>query len=212
MELLLLLIFAVLALLLALFFSVTNGFNDASATVATMIACGAASPERAVCCTAAIWGFAGAMLGGTAVALTMISLVVVPLGQALVYLNLAALAAAVAWNLIATLRGIPSSSTHALVGGLIVGGHSSGGLDRVNWGIGELLSTGDMTGVTKVVVFLLLSVVIGFVGGFVAQKLMRVALRNANWSVNHPLMTSQYISRDCLPSVTVRTTRRRRWA
>jgi inorganic phosphate transporter, PiT family len=190
---LVLFIFAISGLLLALFFAVTNGFNDASATVATMIACGAASPERAVV-QAAIWGFAGAMLGGTAVALTMISLVVIPLGQTLVYLIFAALAAAVVWNLIATLRGIPSSSTHALVGGLIGAGVASGGLDRVNWGIGELLSTGDMTGVTKVVIFLLLSVVIGFIGGFVAQKMMRVALRNASWNVNRPLMTSQYIT------------------
>ncbi len=47
---------------------------------------------------------------------------------------------------------------------------------------------------TKIVIFLLLSVGIGFVGGFVAQKLMKVLLRNAKWSVNHPLMTSQYIT------------------
>jgi len=190
---LVLFIFAISGLLLALFFAVTNGFNDASATVATMIACGAASPERAVV-QAAIWGFAGAMLGGTAVALTMISLVVIPLGQTLVYLIFAALAAAVVWNLIATLRGIPSSSTHALVGGLIGAGIASGGLDRVNWGFGELLSTGDMTGVTKVVIFLLLSVVIGFAGGFLVLKLSRVLLRNAKRTVNRPLMLSQYLT------------------
>ena len=186
-------IFAVSALVLALFFAVTNGFNDASATVATMIACGAASPRRAVV-LAAVWGFAGAMLGGTAVALTMISLVSIPLGQTLVYLIFAALAAAVAWNLIATLRGVPSSSTHALVGGLIGGGIASGGLGRVNWGIGNLFSTGDMTGVAKVIIFLFLSVGIGFIGGFVAQKLMKVLLRNAKRNVNRPLMLSQYIT------------------
>jgi PiT family inorganic phosphate transporter len=99
--------FAVLSLSLALFFSVTNGFNDASATVATMIACGAASPERAVV-LAAIWGFAGAMLGGTAVALTMIGLVHIPLGETLVYLIFAALVAAIVWNLIVTIRGCPT--------------------------------------------------------------------------------------------------------
>jgi inorganic phosphate transporter, PiT family len=190
---LVLFIFAVFALLLALFFAVTNGFNDASATVATIIACGAASPERAVV-LASVWGFTGAMLGGTAVALTMIGLVSIPLGQTLVYLVFAALVAAVAWNLICTLRGIPSSSTHALVGGLIGGGIASGGLERVNWGIDNLLSTGNMTGVTKIVIFLLLSVGIGFAGGFMAQKLMKVLLRNAKWSVNHPLMRSQYIT------------------
>jgi PiT family inorganic phosphate transporter len=190
---LVLFIFAVFALLLALSFAVTNGFNDASATVATMIACGAASPERAVV-LAAVWGFAGAMLGGTAVALTMIGLVSIPLSQTLIYLIFAALAGAVAWNLICTLRGIPSSSTHALVGGLIGGGIASGGLEKVNWGLDKLVSTGGVTGVTKIVIFLLLSVGIGFVGGFMAQKLMKVLLRNANWSVNHPLMTSQYIT------------------
>ena len=185
--------FAITSLVLALSFAVTNGFNDASATVATMIACGAASPGRAVV-LAAVCGFAGAMLGGTAVALTMIGLLSVPLGNGLVYVIFAALAGAVAWNLVCSIRGIPSSSTHALVGGLIGAGIMAAGLDRVNWGISNLLSSGELTGITKVVIFLFLSVGIGFVGGYVMLKLTKLLLRNANMSVDRPLMMSQYIT------------------
>ena len=134
------------------------------------------------------------MLGGTAVALTMIGLLSVPLGNGLVYVIFAALAGAVAWNLVCSIRGIPSSSTHALVGGLIGAGIMAAGLDRVNWGISNLLSSGELTGITKVVIFLFLSVGIGFVGGYVMLKLTKLLLRNANMSVDRPLMMSQYIT------------------
>ncbi len=185
--------FAFTALVLAIIFAVSNGFNDASATVATMIACGAASPQGAVV-LAAICGFAGAMLGGTAVALTMIGLLSIPLGNGLVYVVFAALAGAVAWNLVCSIRGIPSSSTHALVGGLVGAGIMANGLDRVNWGISKLLSAGEMTGITKVVIFLFLSVGIGFVGGYVMLKSTKVLLRNAKRSIDRPLRMSQYIT------------------
>jgi inorganic phosphate transporter, PiT family len=188
-----LLIFAVTAIILALVFSFTNGFHDASSTVATMIACGAASPRRAVILSA-IWGFVGAMLGGTAVALTMLSLLSIPLGATLVYVIFATLVGAVTWNLVTWVWGIPSSSTHALVGGLIGAGIASAGMDNVNWGLGELLNAGQLIGITKVVIFLFLSAGIGFAGGFLALKVTRVLLRNAKRSINRPLMTSQYIT------------------
>jgi PiT family inorganic phosphate transporter len=190
---LVLFIFAIAAIILALVFSFTNGFHDASSTVATMIACGAASPRRAVILSAA-WGFAGAMMGGTAVALTMLGLLSIPLGNTLVYVIFATLVGAVAWNLITWIWGIPSSSTHALVGGLIGAGIASAGLDHVNWGLDELIATGHVVGMSKVVIFLFLSVGIGFAGGFLVLRLTRVLLRNAKRSINRPLMISQYLT------------------
>ena len=192
MELVLFII-AIVTLILALAFSFTNGFHDASSTVATMIACGAATPRRAVILSA-IWGFAGAMLGGTAVALTMLGLLTIAPGSTLVYVIFATLVGAVAWNLMTWIWGIPSSSTHALVGGLIGAGIASSGMSNVNWGLDELLSAGHMTGITKVVIFLFLSVGIGFAGGYLAIKLTKALLRNAKRSVNRPLMLSQYLT------------------
>jgi PiT family inorganic phosphate transporter len=190
---LVLFVFAMAAIALAMVFSFTNGFHDASSTVATLIACGAASPRRAVIMSAA-WGFAGAMLGGTAVALTMLGLLSIPLGNTLVYVIFATLVGAVAWNLITWVWGIPSSSTHALVGGLIGAGIAAAGLDKVNWGLDELLSSGHVMGITKVVIFLFLSVGIGFAGGFLVMKITRVLLRNAKRTLNRPLMMSQYLT------------------
>lgn len=184
---------AMAAIVLALVFSFTNGFHDASSTVATMIACGAASPRRAVILSA-IWGFAGAMLGGTAVALTMLGLLSIPPGNTLVYVIFAALVGAVAWNLVTWVWGIPSSSTHALVGGLMGAGIAAAGLDHINWGLDALLSSGTLAGITKVVVFLFVSVGIGFAGGFLALKFTKVLLRNAKRSINRPLMLSQYLT------------------
>jgi inorganic phosphate transporter, PiT family len=190
---LILLVVAVSAIVLALVFSFTNGFHDASSTVATMIACGAASPRRAVVLSA-VWGFAGALLGGTAVALTMLSLLSLPLGNTMVYVIFATLVGAVTWNLVTWVWGIPSSSTHALVGGLIGAGIASSGANNVHWGLDELLQAGQLVGITKVVIFLFLSAGIGFSGGYLAMKITKVLLRNAKRSVNRPLMTSQLVT------------------
>ncbi|OPY31814.1 MAG: Phosphate transporter family protein [Methanomassiliicoccales archaeon PtaU1.Bin124] len=183
---------AILSLVLALVFAFTNGFHDASSTVATMIACGAATPESAVILSAA-WGFAGAMLGGTAVALTMLSLLTVPLGVELVYIMFASVASASAWNLVTWRFGIPSSSTHALVGGLIGGAIAASGLSDVNWGLSELLEHGQMVGITKVVIFLFLSVLIGFVLGYITLKLSKFLLRNAHKTANRNIKRSQFL-------------------
>lgn len=190
---LVLFIFAISALILALIFAATNGFHDASSTVATLIACGAASPRRAVALSA-LTGFAGALLGGTAVAITMISILTIDLGPELVYIVFAAVLSAVIWNLVTWYFGIPSSSTHTLIGGLIGAAVVSAGFGQVNWGLDSLLADGQIVGVTKVVLFLFLSTAIGFVGGYLTFKLTRFLLRNAKRKINRPLMASQYIT------------------
>jgi PiT family inorganic phosphate transporter len=176
----------------ALFFAFTNGFQDSSATVATMVASRAASPRTGVLYSAA-FGFLGAVLGGSAVAFTVEGLVSIPPDALFVYVLFAAVVSAASWNLITWWFGLPSSSTHALIGGLIGGGVAGAGTYSISWGWEELLS-GQLTGLTKVLVFLLLSVVIGFLGGYAIKKASAVLLRNAKKKINRPIMRVQYLT------------------
>jgi PiT family inorganic phosphate transporter len=184
----------VLVIILAIIFAFTNGFNDASATVATLISSGIMSPRTAVIFSA-ILGFAGAALGGSAVAFTIQNLVTGETGEILVIALLASVLAAVMWNLVGWRTGLPTSSTHALVGGLIGAGIAATGAGSVLWGVDELFSNGhQLVGVMKVFVFLVASVVIGFVGGFVAMRLSSLLLRNATQQVNRPIKGVQWFT------------------
>ncbi len=185
-------ILIVVVVALTLFFAFTNGFQDASATVATMIACGAATPRTGVLYSA-IFGFLGALLGGSAVAFTIQGLVSVQEPGLLVHILLAAVLSATIWNLITWRFGLPSSSTHALVGGLVGGGVAGDGAGSIDWGLSALLS-GELTGLTKVLLFLVLSVAIGFAAGYVVKRISTAALRNAHRSINRPIRRSQYLT------------------
>ncbi|HQN76644.1 MAG TPA: inorganic phosphate transporter, partial [Methanomassiliicoccales archaeon] len=105
-------------ILLSLFFAFTNGYNDAGADVATMVSSGAASVKGALL-TAATCNFAGAMLGGTAVVLTLQGVLTQVALSSIGIAIFSAVAAANVWNLVTWYYGIPSSSTHALIGGLV---------------------------------------------------------------------------------------------
>ncbi len=109
---------------LAVVFDFINGFHDTANAVATVISTRVMRPWVAIA-MAAILNFAGAM-AGTEVAKTVGSGIVgasVPLGAIA-----AALVAAIAWNLITWYRGIPSSSSHALIGSLLGAGIASLGV------------------------------------------------------------------------------------
>jgi len=145
---------------LSVAFDFINGFHDTANAVATVISTRVMRPSVAIA-MAAVLNFAGAM-AGTEVAKTVGSGIVgasVPLGAIS-----AALLAAIVWNLITWYRGIPSSSSHALVGSLLGAGTASLGVGAVHWGV--------LWG--KVVVPLLLSPVVGFL---VALWLMRLLAR-----------------------------------
>jgi PiT family inorganic phosphate transporter len=142
---------------LSVAFDFINGFHDTANAVATVISTRVMSPSVAIA-MAAVLNFAGAM-AGTEVAKTVGSGIVgasVPLGAIS-----AALASAIAWNLITWYRGVPSSSSHALVGSLLGAGIGSLGMNVVHWTV--------LWG--KVVVPLLVSPVVGFL---VALWLMRL--------------------------------------
>lgn len=171
---------AVAALLLAFAFAFTNGFQDAAAIAATFIASRSATPRQGIVLVAGM-NVIGAVLGGSAVAFTLSGLVdVVEPAQTLIVL-LVALASASAWNLATWWRGLPSSSTHALVGGLIGAAVAGTGIDSVNWGVAALFGPSPaIEGVVKVVALLAASVAIGLVGGYVVQRSLAVMLRNAH--------------------------------
>lgn len=187
-------LFILLASAMVVLFDFTNGFHDASNMVASVIASRAMSPVQSVLMVGT-FTFLGPVLGGTAVANTIgnfVTLDDLPTTLSLTVV-LCGLFAATAWNLITWWRGLPSSSSHALVGGLCGVVMVSAGPDQVVWGVQEL-AQGRMTGVTKVLLALVLSPLIGFWFGFVLQRLMLVLLRSASPLVNRELRGAQWLT------------------
>jgi len=141
----------VVVVALALSFDYTNGFHDAANAIATSVSTRALTP-RAALIMAAVMNFAGALLG-TEVAETIAKSIVNLDGAAdhtALVVILCALVGAITWNLITWWFGLPSSSTHALIGGL-VGAGLAGGLGIYGSAI-----------VDKVVLPMIFSPLIGF--------------------------------------------------
>jgi inorganic phosphate transporter, PiT family len=125
---------------LAILFDFTNGFHDAANATSTVIATRSLKPKQAVALSA-VFNFLPAFVVGTAVANTISKTVNldslpavaaggVPYG---IRVTLAALVGAIFWNYLTWHFGLPSSSSHALIGGLIGAGVSAGGMDAVSW-------------------------------------------------------------------------------
>jgi PiT family inorganic phosphate transporter len=139
----------VVVIVVALVFDYTNGFHDAANAIATSVATRALTP-RAALIMAAVMNLVGAFLG-TEVASTVGSGIIdPPQGVSGLVVVLAALVGAIAWNLITWWFGMPSSSSHALIGGLVGAALAAAG--TVHW-----------TGVVdKVVIPMVLSPLVGF--------------------------------------------------
>ena len=189
------LILAITAVLIVLVFDYTNGFHDAANIVATVIASRAMTPVQAVLIVG-LFEFLGPLLGGTAVANTIGKFIDLSDLRAAVSLTIivCGLAGAITWNLLTWWRGIPSSSSHALVGGLAGAVVVSVGADHVAWGFGELLLHGHFSGVTKVLLALVLSPLIGFWAGFFLHRLMLFLLRSAKPAINRHLRRAQFLT------------------
>jgi len=114
-----------IAIVFALAFSTTNGLHDASNAIATLVATRAATPLQAIV-MAAIFNLVGPLLVGAAVADTIGGIVTAPPSAAIAVIG-SGLAAAVAWNVLTWRLGLPSSSGHALVGGLVGAALAEGG-------------------------------------------------------------------------------------
>ncbi len=115
----------------ALFFDFTNGFHDTANSIATSVSTRALSPRAAVA-SAAVLNFAGAFVS-IEVAATIAKGIV---EQEVITLDvvMAGLVGAITWNLITWFFGLPSSSSHALIGGMIGSAIAAGGVDMVQWG------------------------------------------------------------------------------
>ena len=120
-----------LVVALALFFDFTNGFHDTANAMATPIATGAMKPRTAVLVAAAL-NLAGAFLS-TAVAKTISVDLINEDVTIKVEMIFAGLCGAILWNLTTWILGLPSSSSHALFGGLIGAAVASAGFDAVNF-------------------------------------------------------------------------------
>jgi PiT family inorganic phosphate transporter len=180
----------VLFVTVALLFDFLNGFHDSSNIVATMISSRAMSPLRALL-IASVCEFLGPFLFGVAVATTIGHQIVDP-AFITNWLIIGALLAAITWNIVTWYLGIPSSSSHALIGGL-AGSAFMANLVR-DWRAGSIHSVEDflavarvikLNGITKVVVSLLISPPLGFLAGFIIIKLTyffcRLASPRINW-------------------------------
>lgn len=122
----------VIALVFVFAFALTNGIHDASNAIATLVATRAATPAQAMV-LATVFNTLGPLLVGAAVADTIGGIVAID-GRAAIEAIAAGLVAAVVWNLLTWRLGLPSSSGHALVGGLVGAALAKGGTDAVHWG------------------------------------------------------------------------------
>ncbi len=158
----------VLVVALALGFDYTNGFHDAANAIATSVSTRALTPRVALL-MAAVMNFAGALLGtevAETIAKSIVALDHASVGTELTVV-LCALVGAIVWNLITWWLGLPSSSTHSLIGGL-VGAGLAGGL-TVHW---------DAI-VDKVVLPMVFSPLIGFVLAFAVMIAILWIFKNA---------------------------------
>ncbi len=159
----------VLIVLVALVFDFTNGAHDSANAIATVVSTKVLSPRTAVV-MAAVLNLGGALLGDEVAATLgkgVVNPEVVAGSQVLV---LAALVGAIGWNLITWYAGIPSSSSHALIGGLIGAAVAHAGFNSLNGpSIGE-----------KILLPLVLSPLAGFLAGFLMMNLITLLF----WHVN----------------------------
>ena len=159
--------FVIFLVIVALFFDFLNGFHDSANSISTVVSTRVLSPKYAVI-WAAFFNFAAVFFVGTAVANTV--------GKGIIHLDivdnlliLSALAGAIVWNIATWYYGLPSSSSHALIGGLIGAGIAKAGTGTLVW-----------SGIAKTTIFIIVSPAIGMTLGFVFMVISLNLNRNSN--------------------------------
>jgi inorganic phosphate transporter, PiT family len=174
----------VAVVVVALVFDYTNGFHDAANAIATAVSTRALTPRIALV-MAAIMNFVGAFLGQK-VAQTVsevIDLSQIPSRTHALVIVLAGLVGAIAWNLVTWYFGLPSSSSHALIGGLVGAALAAGG--AVRWS----------TIIDKVVIPMIASPLVGFVLAFgVMLSIMWIFRRRNPHRVSRGFRLAQTVS------------------
>ena len=174
--------FVIFLVVVALVFDFINGFHDSSNSISTIVSTRVLSPQYAVL-WAAFFNFMAAFFIGTAVAHTV--------GKGIIHIEivdnlviLSALSGAIIWNLITWYFGLPSSSSHALIGGLIGAGIAKAGTSTLVW-----------SGIIKTTAFIVLSPAIGMFLGFFFMALSLNLNRGSNMARSDRLYRKlQFIS------------------
>jgi PiT family inorganic phosphate transporter len=170
-DLLLISVIAVIAI--ALVFDFTNGFHDAANSVATVVAT-RALPAKWAPAFSAFFNFAAYFVIGTAVANTIAKTVKTEYGG--VAIAFAALFAAIAWNYVTWRFGMPSSSSHAIIGGLVGAGLAAGGIDAIDW-----------SSVEKAAIGIVISPAVAFSIAFIAMYIVLGIQWLTKLHDNHPV-------------------------
>ncbi len=174
--------FIIFTIALGLLFDFLNGFHDSANAIATVVATKVLSPVKAVS-MAAIFNLIGPLFFGTAVAATMGKGII---NSHIITVNLifATLVGAIFWDLITWYIGLPTSSSHALVGGLIGAGIAAAG-------IGSIIAPG----VETIIIFMIVSPIVGLIIGFLFALLIMRSFRKWHPSkINHHFKRLQLIS------------------
>jgi inorganic phosphate transporter, PiT family len=160
------LLFTIFLIIIALAFDFINGFHDSANSIATVVSTRVLSPRYAVI-WAAFFNFVAVFVGGAHVATTVGIGIIDPkiVGNVLI---LSALLGAIIWNLITWWFGLPSSSSHALIGGLVGVGIVKGGSEVLVW-----------QGIIKTTAFILLSPAIGLILGLILMIVVLNLSRNS---------------------------------
>jgi PiT family inorganic phosphate transporter len=172
----------VVLVLLALVFDFMNGFHDAANSIATIVSTGVLKPQHAVA-WAAFFNVAAIALFQLKVASTVGKGTIDP---AIVdhYVVFGALIGAIAWNIITWYYGIPSSSSHALIGGLAGAAMAKAGTGSLVW-----------AGIGKVVAFILIAPLLGFIlGGTLMVVVSWLANRSTPRKVDKSFRRLQLVS------------------
>ncbi len=166
----------------ALFFDFLNGLHDAANSIATIVSTRVLRPQYAVA-WAAFFNFIAFLFFGLHVANTLGTGIIDP-GIVTPQLIFAALMGAIVWNIVTWVFGIPSSSSHALVGGLVGAGWAKAGFHSVVWG-----------GLNKTIAAIFLSPAIGFLLALVLILLVSwVFVRQTPFAVDRTFRFMQFVS------------------
>lgn len=150
-----LLTIVVITVIIALIFDVVNGFHDAANSIATVVSTRVLTPRIAVL-WAAFFNFVAMFFFAPKVADSIANIVIIkPEDSAFVYVVLAGLIGAVVWDLLTWVWGLPTSSSHALIGGFAGAGIAHGGLKVIHWQT-----------IAKTVTFIPLAPIMGLIIGF----------------------------------------------
>lgn len=171
----------IVVIVLALIFDFLNGIHDSSNVVATMISSRAIPPRTALWMTA-VAEFIGPFIFGVAVANTIGHEIVEAESISLVVL-LSAIISAIVWNLLTWYLGLPSSSSHALIGGFIGSVVIASGWQAIK-----------LSGMEKVLIALFASPIIGYLIGYALLKLVFLLSWNAHPNINHWFKRGQIVT------------------